>query len=118
MADLLEKKCVPCEGGIPPFSKEKEKEYINQVKGWSLIKEGIHRINREFSFEDFKEAMKFVNQVAELAEDEGHHPDIFIYYNQVILELHTHAIKGLHLNDFILAAKINELFQNESYQKS
>ncbi|MFX0138931.1 MAG: 4a-hydroxytetrahydrobiopterin dehydratase [Candidatus Hodarchaeota archaeon] len=91
--------------------KEKENEYINQVQGWSLIREKIHRIKKQFNFENFKEAMKFVNKVAELAEEEGHHPDIYIYYDEVVLELHTHAIKGLHLNDFILAAKINEIYQ-------
>ncbi|MFX0179607.1 MAG: 4a-hydroxytetrahydrobiopterin dehydratase [Candidatus Hodarchaeota archaeon] len=102
---------MPCEGGIPPLIKEKENEYIKEVEGWSLIREKVHRIKKEFSFEDFKEAMIFVNKVAELAEEEGHHPDIYIYYDRVILELHTHAIKGLHLNDFVLAAKINELYQ-------
>jgi 4a-hydroxytetrahydrobiopterin dehydratase len=107
--DLLNTKCVPCEGGIPPLSEEKEDEFMKKVKGWQFIREGIHRIKKEFYFEDFKEAMKFVNKVAELAENEGHHPDIYIYYDEVVLELHTHAIKGLHLNDFVLAAKINEI---------
>ena len=101
---------MPCEGGIPPLNVKKENEYFKQ--GWSLIREGIHRIKKEFSFDDFMEAMNFVNKIAELAEEEGHHPDIYIYYNKVVLELHTHAIKGLHLNDFVMAAKINELFKN------
>ena len=103
---------MPCEGGIPPLNVKKENEYFKQVEGWSLIREGIHRIKKEFSFDDFMEAMNFVNKIAELAEEEGHHPDIYIYYNKVVLELHTHAIKGLHLNDFVMAAKINELFKN------
>jgi len=100
---------VPCEGGIPPLVEGKENEYLKEVEGWSLIREGIHRIKKEFYFEDFKEAMKFVNKVADLAEEEGHHPNIYIFYDEVVLELHTHAIKGLHLNDFVMAAKINAI---------
>lgn len=112
ISDLLNKKCVPCEGGIPPLSEEKENKHMKEVEGWSLIREGIHRIRKEFYLEDFKEAMNFVNNVADLAEEEGHHPDIYIYYDEVVLELHTHAIQGLHLNDFIMAAKINEMYKN------
>lgn len=107
--NLLNTKCVPCEGGIPPLIELKENKYLKEVKGWSIIREGIHRIKKEFYFEDFKEAMKFVNKVADLAEEEGHHPDIYIFYDEVVLELHTHAIKGLHLNDFVMAAKINAI---------
>jgi 4a-hydroxytetrahydrobiopterin dehydratase len=110
--DLLNEKCVPCEGGIPPLSNEKEEKYMKKIEGWTLIREGIHRIKKDFFFEDFKGSMNFVNQVAELAESEGHHPDIYIFYDKVVLELHTHAIKGLHLNDFILAAKIDEIYIN------
>jgi 4a-hydroxytetrahydrobiopterin dehydratase len=100
---------VPCEGGIPPFSETKEAEYLKKVRGWSLSREGIHKIRKEFYFEDFSESMSFVNKVADIAEEEGHHPDIYIYYDTVVLELHTHAIKGLHLNDFIVAAKVDAL---------
>ncbi|MFX1453663.1 MAG: 4a-hydroxytetrahydrobiopterin dehydratase [Promethearchaeota archaeon] len=98
---------------MPPLTKDKENMYLKRVEGWSLIREGIHRINKEFYFKDFKEAMKFVNKVADLAEKEGHHPDIYIYYNEVVLELHTHAIKGLHLNDFVMAAKINKISEDK-----
>ncbi len=101
---------MPCEGGIPPLTEKKENKYIKEIEGWSLMSEGIHRIKKEFYFKDFKEAMKFVNKVADLAEEEGHHPDFYIYYDKVVLELHTHAIKGLHLNDFIMGAKINEIY--------
>ncbi|MFW9773943.1 MAG: 4a-hydroxytetrahydrobiopterin dehydratase [Candidatus Thorarchaeota archaeon] len=109
--NLLNIKCVPCEGGIPPLLEGKENEYLKEVEGWSLIRDGVHRIKKEFFFEDFKESMKFVNKVADLAEEEGHHPDIYIFYDEVVLELHTHAIKGLHLNDFVMAAKINAINQ-------
>ena len=109
MNDLLNKNCVPCEGGIPAFDIIKEDNYIKKVKGWSLLRDGIHRIRKEFYFDNFVQAIEFVNNVASIAEEEGHHPDIYIYYDEVVLELHTHAIKGLHENDFIMAAKINEL---------
>ena len=109
MTDLTSKKCVPCNGGIPPLSSERENFYLKQVKEWNLIIKGIHRIEKKYNFKNFKESMEFVNKVAELAEVEGHHPDIHIYYNTVELELHTHAIKGMHENDFILAAKIDQI---------
>lgn len=81
---------------------------INEVPGWSLDDNGL-QISREFSFKDFKEALAFINKVGELAESEGHHPDIHNFWNRVRLDLSTHAVKGLSENDFILAAKINEI---------
>jgi len=106
MEDLTQKKCEPCEGGVPPMSDEQAEEFLQKVPGWG--KEG-KKIQREFKFKDFVEAMKFVNKVAELAESEDHHPDIHIYWNKVQLVLWTHAIGGLSENDFIVAAKVNEL---------
>ena len=101
-------KCVVCEGGIPPLTPEKISEYKSQVnQGWQVTEN--KKIRRDFAFKDFKEAMAFVNKVAELAESEGHHPDIYIFYNKVALELSTHAIGGLSDNDFILAAKIDKI---------
>ena len=104
--ELTQKKCVPCEGGVPPMSDEKAQEMLQQTPGWE--KEG-KKIQREFKFKDFVEAMKFVNKVADLAESEDHHPDIHIYWNKVKLVLWTHAIGGLSENDFIMAAKVNEI---------
>ncbi len=104
--ELVSKKCVPCEAGVPPLTPPEAKEYLRQVPGWTLD-EDAKKIFREFVFKDFKEAMRFVNLVAKLAESERHHPDISIWFNRVKLELSTHAIKGLSENDFILAAKIN-----------
>jgi len=106
--DLLEKKCAPCKGGVDPLSIDEVKGYLKEVVGWKLSADA-KKINKEFSFKDFVEAMEFVNQVARLAEEEGHHPDIHIFYNKVTFELWTHAIGGLSENDFILAAKINKL---------
>lgn len=107
--DLTEKHCVPCESGDPPLPREKEDELVKEVPGWLLLREETHKIHRQFKFKDFIEAMKFINKVANVAQEEGHHPDIYIFYNRVGLTLYTHAVGGLSENDFILAAKINEL---------
>lgn len=106
---LTDQKCVPCEGGVPAMTKEEAQEHMPQVPGWELLDGKPLRIQRTFSFKDFKEAMQFTNKVADLAESEGHHPDIAIHWNKVTLTLYTHAINGLFLNDFIVAAKVNEL---------
>ena len=107
--NLTEKKCVPCEGGVPPLESHKVEELLTEVGDWELLEESPPKIQKEFKFDDFKTAMRFVNDLAELAENEGHHPDIEISYNVVTLQLYTHAIDGLHENDFILAAKIDDL---------
>ncbi len=107
MDDLTKKHCVPCEGGTLPITKEYAAEYLERVPGWSSPDN--LKIVKEFKFKDFKEAMAFINKVAEIAEAEGHHPDIYIFYNKVRLELSTHAIHGLSENDFILAAKIDAI---------
>lgn len=106
MPTLAEGRCVACEAGTPPMSIESARELVQQVPGWSLEES---RLARRFRFKHFVDAMAFVNRVAALAEAEGHHPDIYISWNRVRLELTTHAIKGLSDNDFIMAAKINEL---------
>lgn len=102
--NLATKTCVACEGGIPPFNAEQAAHLAQQVPGWTL---GERSLSRTYHFTDFPEAMRFVNSVAELAEAEGHHPDIAISYSTVTLTLTTHAIGGLSENDFILAAKID-----------
>lgn len=116
--DLSDKKCVPCEGGAKPLSREEVEEYLKQISSDWIIslfgKEGERfgknkKLEKKLEFEDFKEAMDFVNKLAELAEQEGHHPDIEISYNKVELNITTHAIGGLSENDFILASKIDKL---------
>ncbi len=105
--DLLKKKCVPCEGkGIKPFARAEAEDYLAQTTGWSLDEKGV-QISKEYKFKDFIGAINFVNLVADIAEMEGHHPDIHIFYNKVRLELWTHAIGGLSENDFIVAAKVD-----------
>jgi 4a-hydroxytetrahydrobiopterin dehydratase len=105
--NLTEQKCVACEGGVTAFSKGEAEILIKQIHGWELSEEGKF-INKKYSFKNFKEALAFVNKVGEIAESEGHHPDIHLTdYKQVAISLSTHAISGLSQNDFILAAKID-----------
>ena len=106
---LVAKKCVPCEGGVPPVSREDAQERLADLSGWFLTDDGV-RIRREWEVKNFMAAMEFFDQVAVLAEADGHHPDLhLVRYRQVAIELWTHAIGGLSENDFILAAKINQL---------
>ena len=105
--DLLKKHCMPCEGGIPPLTDEEEDNYKKEVASWNLLRGDSHKLRKEFVFNNFKEAMGFVNLVAEIAEQENHHPDIYIFYNKVNIELYTHAVNGLSESDFIMAAKID-----------
>ena len=108
MSDLLSKKCVPCEGGMLPLTEAEVKEYLTQVHGWSAIHDS-KKILKAYKFKDFAGAMVFANQIAALAEEEGHHPMLLISWGKVAVELKTDAIDGLSENDFILAAKIDEL---------
>ncbi len=107
--DLATLTCVPCRGGIPPLDTPKISEMMSIVPGWTLKREDIDKIEKQFKFKNFKKAMVFVNKVADVANEQDHHPDIFIHWNVVTLTLYTHAIKGLFDNDFIMAAKIDEL---------
>ena len=111
MSDLLEKKCVPCEGGVIPFDISEIHKYQKKVDGWSLIKnqEEIFFLEKEFKFKDFLESQNFVNQVGKISEEEGHHPDIMFGWGYAKIKITTHAIKGLSENDFILAAKIDKI---------
>lgn len=107
MNNLLKKKCVPCEKrGMKPMDRAEAQDYIDENPDWVLNSEAT-KISKEFKFIDFIGAINFVNLVADIAEEEGHHPNIKIDYNKVTLELSTHAIGGLSENDFILAAKID-----------
>lgn len=107
--DLNQKHCIPCESGDPPITEEREEELHTEVSQWLLLRDGNHKLRRQFTFKDFKEAMMFVNEVAAVAEKEGHHPDIYIFYNKVQIDLFTHAVGGLSENDFIMAAKIDKI---------
>lgn len=108
---LASKKCVPCEGGTPPFSKEEVEKYLAQTPGWELVKDEKRRlkIQREFKFATYLQGAAFIQKIARIAEDQDHHPEIFLGWRRARVEFFTHAIGGLSENDFIMAAKINRL---------
>jgi 4a-hydroxytetrahydrobiopterin dehydratase len=117
--ELTKKHCVPCNGDTPPFTKEQEDAYMKDAPSWVLDRGNIHKIRKRFSFKNFKEAMVFVNSVADLVEREGHHPDICISYNKVNFTLFTHTVGGLSENDFIVAAKIDDVKkERDKYQQT
>lgn len=103
---LTEGKCEPCEGGMPPLTDEEVQKYLKDVSGWSKVE---NTIEKEFKFDKYLEGLEFVYSVGKLAEEEGHHPDVYLGYKNVKITLTTHAISGLSRNDFILAAKIDEI---------
>lgn len=107
--DLSSKKCIPCQGGVPPLKGESLTHLQKQLAGgWEVIQE--HHLQKEFSFHNFQEALQFLNAIGFIAEEEGHHPDMHLFsYNKVKIELWTHKIDGLTESDFILAAKIDNL---------
>lgn len=108
-AELVHKKCKPCEGGVEPCSLDLAKSQLEKLPGWKLTHDG-QRIRKEWKVKNFMAGMKFFERVAELAESDGHHPDLHLEgYRNVAIELWTHAIGGLSENDFILAAKIDQL---------
>jgi 4a-hydroxytetrahydrobiopterin dehydratase len=109
MADLASKTCVPCRGGVPPLKGEELSALEQQVRGWQVIEE--HHLTRSFKFSDFRQALAFVNKVGELAEEQGHHPDIYLAWAKVDVTIWTHKIDGLTESDFILAAKIDRLWR-------
>ena len=107
--ELIRKKCVPCEGGVAPLSREEAEATVGNVEGWTLDADG-RRISRSWTLKNFMAGIDFFNKVAALAEEENHHPDLHLEgYRKVTIALTTHAVKGLTENDFILAAKINQI---------
>ena len=109
MNDLTAKRCKPCEGGVPPLSEAEAQQPARQaVSGWALSKEAPV-IRREFKFKDFYRTMSFVNALAHIANIEDHHPDLEVGYGYCRVQFSTHAIKGLSENDFICAAKIDQI---------
>jgi 4a-hydroxytetrahydrobiopterin dehydratase len=107
--ELVARKCVPCEGGVPKLSHEQARAQISKLSGWVLTPDG-ERIRKQWTVKNFMAGMDFFNRIAEVAEEEGHHPDLHLEgYRKVTIEIWTHAIGGLSENDFILAAKIDRL---------
>lgn len=106
MESLSSKNCVPCHGGVPRLTGEEIAPLLSQLDGWRVVDE--HRLQKAYQFSNFADALRFVNRVGEIAEREGHHPDISFGWGYTRLEIHTHAVGGLTESDFILAAKIDE----------
>ena len=107
MSDLTAKQCVPCQGGVAPLSGEQIKPLLDQLDDWNLVDE--HHLTKTYALPDFKAALALTNRIGELAEGEGHHPDIHLAWGKVGVTTWTHKIDGLTESDFILAAKIDAL---------
>ena len=107
---LTAKNCTPCRGGIPPLTQDEASNYLAQTEDWKLLKDST-LIARDYTFGDFREAMDFVIKVGELAEQEGHHPDVSFGWGYATISLQTRKINGLHENDFIMALKINQFLE-------
>lgn len=107
LGDLASRKCVPCHGGVPRLRGAEIEPFARQLSGWRVVEE--HHLARAYEFADFAAALRFVNRVGEVAEAEGHHPDITFGWAYARVEIYTHAIDGLSESDFILAAKIDVL---------
>ncbi len=106
---LRNQACVPCEVGAPTATEEEIKGYLGELSGWEVVEEeGMKRIKKVFKFKDFKEAVKFTDKVAARAEEHGHHPRLVLEWGKVEVWWWTHKIKGLHRNDFVMAAKTEE----------
>jgi 4a-hydroxytetrahydrobiopterin dehydratase len=107
MADLANKQCVPCRGGVPPLKGSQLQALAGQLQGWQVVDE--HHITKSYKFADFASALAFVNKVGAVAEEQGHHPDIFLAWGRADVTIWTHKVDGLTESDFILAAKIDRI---------
>ena len=107
MADLAERQCVPCRGGVPPLKGDEIEKLRTQLEGWEVVDE--HHLQKTYKSKDFGETLAFVNRVGELAEQQGHHPDICFGWGKAAITIWTHKIDGLTESDFVLAAKIDKL---------
>ena len=107
MAELSERQCVPCRGGVPPLNGDEIKGLLHQLHGWQVVNE--HHLLKTYQFKDFRESLNFVNRIGELAEEQGHHPDICFGWGKADITIWTHKIDGLTESDFVLAAKIDKL---------
>ena len=111
MSELFEKKCAPCEGGVPALDISEIHKYQKKIDGWDVIKndKNIYFLEKKFTFKNFVESQKFVNGVGKISEEEGHHPEILFGWGYAKINISTHAIEGLSENDFILASKIDKI---------
>lgn len=112
MSELSDRNCVPCRGGVPPLAHDKVNELLQQVDGWQAVND--HHLLRKFKLENYAQALELVNRISEVAEEQGHHPDICFGWGNVEVKIWTHKIDGLTESDFILAAKIDNLNRQSS----
>ncbi len=111
MADLVKMECIPCKGDSPQVTEDEMKEYLPQIPEWQIITiDGERRLKRVYKFKNFARPLAFTNQVGEIAEEQDHHPKIVLEWGQVTIFWWTHAIGGLHRNDFVMAARCDSLF--------
>ena len=108
---LSHQHCIPCEGGTEPLNRQEEENYLSAVSGWEILRESKpHQLLKNIQLKNFTQVIELINHIAKIAEAEGHHPNLYLHdYKHLRIELYTHAIGGLSTNDFILAAKIDEL---------
>ncbi len=112
MSNLSELKCIPCRGDFPPMELEEAHRFLSEIPNWEIVLEGnIPRLRRTFRFKNFAEALAFTVKVGEIAEAEGHHPMLITEWGKVTVVWWTHAIRGLHQNDFIMASKVSNLYE-------
>ncbi len=109
MGNLASRECVPCRGGVPPLRGDEITNLLSQLESWEVIRE--HHLQKVFKFSNFRESLEFVNSVGDLAEEQGHHPDICFGWGRAEITIWTHKIDGLTESDFVLAAKIDQLIQ-------
>jgi 4a-hydroxytetrahydrobiopterin dehydratase len=115
--ELTDKKCTPCQGGIPPLKRNEAEAYLDRVQGWEL-QDNATKLKRTFAFMNFMDALEFARKVGELCEAEGHHPDLALGWGYCRVVFQTHKINGLHENDFIMAAKVGELANRQEFLKA
>lgn len=107
MSELATKKCTPCEGGVPALGRDEIVPLLGQLDNWDVIDD--HHLSKNYTFPDFVSALEFVNKIGDVAESEGHHPNLYLTYGKVGVQIFTHKVDGLTESDFILAAKIDQL---------
>ena len=107
MSELAQKRCEPCQGGVPPLAEDKQRLFLAELDQWRIVEN--HHLSKEFSFPDFASALSFVNKIAEVAETEAHHPDIYLAWGKVRIDIWTHKIDNLTEADFVLAAKLDQI---------
>ena len=112
MTELATKKCTPCQGGVPPLDAARKAELLEELNAWKLVDD--HHLSKSYSFSNYAKALNWVNKISEIAESENHHPDVYLSWGLVRIDIWTHKIDNITESDFILAAKLDHLESNSS----